>query len=49
VLVKDSGAVVRKGQPLFKVTPDEPIVEEDPEERRQRIRANTDAYLAQVL
>jgi len=48
VLVKDSGVVVRKGQPLFKVTPDERLVEEDPEVRRQRIRANTDAYLAHL-
>ncbi len=48
VLVKDSGVVVRKGQPLFKVTPDERFVEEDPEVRRQRIRANTDAHLAHL-
>ena len=46
VLVKDSGVVVRKGQPLFKVTPDEQLVEEDPEIRVQRIRANTDGYVA---
>jgi len=49
VLVKDSGVVVRKGQPLFKVTPDEQLVEEDPELRAQRIRGNTDAYLAKLL
>jgi acetyl/propionyl-CoA carboxylase alpha subunit len=49
ILVKDSGVVVRKGQPLFKVTPDEQLVEEDPETRRQRIRATTDAYLARLL
>jgi biotin carboxyl carrier protein len=49
VLVKESGVVVRKGQPLFKVTPDERIVEEEPETRSRRIRANTDAYLAKLL
>ena len=49
VLVKDSGVVVRKGQPLFKVTPDEQLVEEDPKAKIQRIRANTDAYLAKLL
>lgn len=49
VLVEDSGVVVRKGQPLFKVTPDEQIVEEDPDTKIQRIRANTDAYLAKLL
>ena len=31
VLMPTSGVVVRKGQPLFKVTPDEIVVEEDPE------------------
>jgi biotin carboxyl carrier protein len=49
VLVKDSGVVVRKGQPLFKVTPDEQLVEEDPEVRRKRLRAKTDAYLDRLL
>ena len=49
ILVHESGVVVRKGQPLFKVTPDEQIVEEDPEVKHRRIRANTDAYLAKLL
>jgi len=49
VLIPDSSVVVRKGQPLFKVTPDEQIVEEDPDLRRQRIRNNTDAYLARIV
>lgn len=49
VLVKESGVVVRKGQTLFKVTPDETVVEEDPEVRRYRIRVNSDAYLEQLL
>ena len=44
----DSGVVVRKGQPLFKVTPDERLVEEDPAERRRAVRENTDRYLARL-
>ncbi len=48
VLVDTSGAIVQKGQPLFKVTPDEKIVEEDPTERAERIRKNTDEYLAKL-
>ncbi len=49
VLLGDSGGVVRKGQPLFKVTPDETLVEEDPDAKEHRIRVNTDAYLAKLL
>ena len=49
VLVKEGGVVVRKGQPLFKVTPDETIVEEDPDAKEHRIRVNTDSYLAKLL
>ena len=49
VLVKESAIVVRKGQPLFKVTPDETIEEEDPDAKEHRIRVNTDEYLAKLL
>ena len=49
IFVRDNGAVVRKGQPLFRIEPDEQVVSEDPAERTRRIRANTDAYLANVL
>ncbi|HEV7732116.1 MAG TPA: biotin carboxylase N-terminal domain-containing protein [Candidatus Binatia bacterium] len=45
----DNSVVVRKGQPLFKVTPDEWTVEEDPADRQRMVRANTDRYLAQVI
>jgi biotin carboxyl carrier protein len=48
VLIDTSGAIVQKGQPLFKVTPDEKVVIEDPAERAARIRKNTDEYLAKV-
>ncbi len=43
-----SGVVVRKGQPLFKIRPDEIAVEEDPEDRARRVRANTDRYLERL-
>jgi acetyl/propionyl-CoA carboxylase alpha subunit len=47
VLVQ-SGTVVRKGQPLFRIRPDEVFVEEDPAEREQRLRASTESYLARL-
>ncbi len=48
VLVDEDGIIISKGQPLFKITPDEVIVEESPDERRARRRAATDAFLATV-
>jgi acetyl/propionyl-CoA carboxylase alpha subunit len=49
VFVHDNGSAVRKGQPLFRIDPDEKTAIEDPAERSRRIRANTEAYLANVL
>jgi biotin carboxyl carrier protein len=49
LLVKESGVVVRKGQPLFRITPDEVILEEDPQERTRRIESCTEAYLEKLL
>jgi biotin carboxyl carrier protein len=49
VLMPTSGVVVRKGQPLFKVTPDEIVVEEDPNEKAARILANTESYLRRLV
>lgn len=49
VLVEGDGRVVAKGQPLFKVTPDERLVEEPPEKRRERRAAHTQRYLAAIL
>jgi len=49
ILIDTDGAIVRKGQPLFKVTPDDKFVEEDPRERRARIQTNTDRHLATLL
>ncbi len=49
VLMPTSGVVVRKGQPLFKVTPDEIVIEEDPKEKARRIQTNTEDYLRRLL
>jgi len=49
IVMHDAGVVVRKGQTLFKVEPDESLVVEDPKERAARIRARTDEYLTSVL
>jgi biotin carboxyl carrier protein len=48
VLVHENGVIVRKGQPLFKVTPDEQLVAEDPRLTEARIRSATDAYLKRL-
>jgi biotin carboxyl carrier protein len=46
VLVAGEGVIIKKGQPLFKVVPDERIVEETPEEVRERRVAATAGFLA---
>jgi biotin carboxyl carrier protein len=48
VLIEGNGTIVQKGQPLFKVTPDEKVVVEDPTLRAKRVRKNTDDYVAQL-
>jgi len=48
ILVETNGTIVSKGQALFKVTPDETFVEEDPAEVRARIQSNTEQYLSAV-
>jgi len=45
----ENGVVVRKGQPLFRVEPDERLEVEEPAARTTRIRTKTDAYLASLL
>ena len=49
VLVDGDGVIIKKGQPLFKVTPDEKIVIETPEEISARMRAKTSAFLANLM
>jgi pyruvate/2-oxoglutarate dehydrogenase complex dihydrolipoamide acyltransferase (E2) component len=43
------GSIIQKGQPLFKVTPDEKFVEVDPQEIIRQKQAQTNAYLGVVL
>jgi biotin carboxyl carrier protein len=48
VLVDVDGVIIKKGQPLFKITPDEKIVFEAPEEIAERMRAKTAEFLAKL-
>lgn len=43
------GSIVQKGQPLFKITPDEKFVDVDPKELEREKRERTTEYLRQVL
>jgi pyruvate/2-oxoglutarate dehydrogenase complex dihydrolipoamide acyltransferase (E2) component len=43
------GTIVSKGQPLFKITPDEKFVEVDPKAVEKEKRACTAEYLKAVL
>ncbi len=43
------GVIVQKGQPIFKVTPDEKFVEVDPKEIAREKRATTTEYLDAIL
>lgn len=43
------GSIVKQGQPLFKVTPDEKIVEEDPAEVTARRLKRTDSVLSGLI
>ena len=48
VLVDSDGLIISKGQVLFKVTPDEKIVEEAPEVIAERRRAVTERFLQRI-
>lgn len=48
VLIDGDGTIVKKGQPVFRVTPDEKIVPEDRAERKRRRRRSTDEALRQM-
>jgi acetyl/propionyl-CoA carboxylase alpha subunit len=45
VLVESDGLIIKKGDPLFKVEPDEEIVVEDPADVASRKRRATDGFL----
>ncbi|BFM16354.1 biotin carboxylase N-terminal domain-containing protein [Maricurvus nonylphenolicus] len=46
ILIENDGTIIKKGQPLFKITPDEKIVEESAEEIAARRQASTDKFLS---
>jgi biotin carboxyl carrier protein len=46
VLIEGDGVIIKKGQPLFKIIPDEKIVVETPEEIAEARRAKTIEFLA---
>ncbi len=48
VLVDTDGVIIHKGQPIFKITPDEKIVVESPEDVAARRREKTGAFLEQI-
>jgi biotin carboxyl carrier protein len=49
VIQSGDGSIVQKGQPLFKVTPDEKFVEVDPKAIEKEKRERTAEYLKAVL
>ena len=49
LMERGDGVIVTKGQPLFKVTPDEKFVEVDPKDLERKKRAMTADYLKAVL
>lgn len=48
VLVEDDGAIISKGQVLFKITPDEKAVIESPEVVKARIETQTSEFLNSI-
>jgi biotin carboxyl carrier protein len=49
IMTGADGSVVQKGQPLFKITPDEQFVERDPKEVERERRARTAEHLKAVM
>lgn len=49
ILVDADGVIIKKGQPLFKVSPDEEIIVESPETIAERRKQATKSFLARVL
>ena len=46
VLIEKDGEIIKKGQPLFKIVPDEVVIEVSPEEVKQRREAATQSFLS---
>jgi pyruvate/2-oxoglutarate dehydrogenase complex dihydrolipoamide acyltransferase (E2) component len=49
VIQGGEGSIVQKGQPLFKITPDEKFVEVDPKEVERQRRGSTSEALKTIL
>ena len=49
ILVEDDGVIISKGQPLYRITPDEIVVEESEEDRTARRRDATQAVAAWLI
>jgi len=48
VLIDEDGTIIKKGQPLFKITPDEKVIVESPEEINARRKNETDSFLNSI-
>jgi biotin carboxyl carrier protein len=48
VLVEADGVIIKKGEPLFKITPDEVVVVESPQAIKKRMQQKTAGFLASV-
>ena len=48
VLLKEDGTIIKKGEPLFKIVPDEKITVETPEETRARQNKARDEFLKRI-
>jgi acetyl/propionyl-CoA carboxylase alpha subunit len=49
VLIDTDGAIIKKGQPLYKITPDEIVVTEAPEQIAARQKKYTDEFISKNL
>lgn len=49
LLVEEDGVIIKKGQPLFKITPDETIVVESPRDMKARQQKYTSTFLESNL
>ncbi len=49
VLLKEDGTIIKKGEPLFKIVPDEKIVIETPEETRARQKKACEQFLTCII
>ena len=48
VLLSEDGTIIKKGQPLYKITPDEIVIEESPADITARRESQTDAFLTSL-